>query len=265
MAVTAPLLYRRRTRLGWVLTATVTGFLAALLLWPAADLSGNLARSLVLLGLAAGYGWVAAGAAQLAVGRRAYVAVHGDSLVVVHDGLLGEPLVVHRDDVAEVEVDPRPIDERSTAAALRRGGVAPPTFLDPDLAVVSPSPSTHSDYGTAVVPNVVVRFARPLAMAPPTLSVRFLLRLVQGRHGQYRGPKPGQTDDAVRLVVDDVGEIAAPLSTWERIDVEPRDERYLVAVTAEHRHRHRRQQLLMAAGVAAIAALALALEILSRA
>lgn len=264
MAVVAPLLYRGRTRLGWALTAVVTGVFALASLWPVVSAEGGVIGSVVAAGLALGYGWVALGALRLALARRAYVAVRDDALVVVHAGVLGEPLVLRRGAVDEVEVDPRPARDRSAAAGLRRGGVAPPTFLAPDLPVVSAAPSAHSDSGTAVVPNLVVRFTEPLPVPPPPLAVRLLLRLALGRNGRYRGPAPRRTYDAVRLVVEGVEDAADALGRWEPLDVEPRDDRYLAEVTEEHHRRHRRNRLLVACGVSVIVMVFGALELLSR-
>lgn len=264
VSVAAPLLYRGRTRAAWIATAVPTAMLAALSFWGSLAVSGNLTVNVVSFGMALGYGWLADGAVRVAFGRKHDIGVEDEHLVIAHDGLMPEPLVLHRTEIDEVEVDPRPIDERRTAAGLRRGGVSPPTFLAPNLAVISPAVSSHSDDGTAVTPNLVVRFRANRELPAPPLSIRMLLRLAQGRHGAYRGPKPRREYRAVRLVVDGVGAAAEALDEWEPLDVEARDARYLAAVTAEHHRRYRRKRLLMGLGVTGIMAFFVILQLVAR-
>lgn len=264
MTVAAPLLYRRRTRAAWIAVAVPTAGLAGLSFWGSLVVSGRLTLNLFSFGMAVLYGWIADGALRVAFARKHYVGVQDDRLVIAHDGLMPEPLVLHRTDIDEVEIDPRPIHERRTAAGLRRGGVAPPTFLAPNLAVISPAVSSHSDDGTAVTPNLVVRFRANRELPAPPLSVRLLLRLAQGRHGAYRGPKPRREYRAVRLVVDGVEPIAQAVDAWEPLDVEARDERYLAPVTAEHHRKYRRKRLLVGLGVTAIMAFFVVLQLVAR-
>lgn len=262
--VAAPLLYRGRTRAGWAATGVVTGLLAVLSFWGSLAVAANVAFNVVVFAMALAYGWMADGALRMTFARKHYVGVEGDHLAIVHDGLMPEPLVVRRDEVDEIEVDPRSIEERKTAAGLRRGGVGPPTFLASNLAVISPAVSSHSDDGTAVTPNLVVRFKAGREIPSPPLSVRLLLRLAQGKYGAYRGPKPGREYKAVRLVVGGVERVAEAVDRWEPLDVERRDVRYLAPVTEEHHARYRRRQILTAVAVTGITGVFLVLEVLSR-
>lgn len=261
--VAALLLYRRRTRAGWIAVGVLTGGFVMVTLPLAFAGSDNEIASVVTFGLAMLYAWVADGAWRLALAWRSYVAVDGEHLVVRHPGILPEPVILHRDEVAETEVDPRPWHERRTAAGLRAKAFGGPTFLDAKLPVISAAPSAHGE-ATAAAPNLVIRFGSPRQLPAAPASIRMLLRLSQGKSGSYLGPKPRRTYPGLRLIVEDVAPLVPVLDAWERLDVETRDADYLSPVTARDHRRYRRRRLLVALGVTAITALFAVLELLAR-
>lgn len=260
-----PLVLRPRTRAGWIAAAAVALLLGSASTGVVVMSAGRVYASLPLTVLmAGGYLWLGLGALDVARSRSARLEIGPDRLAIVHDGLLREPLIIERAAVEAVTLDLRARDDRRAAAAVRRGGIVRPSFLDPRIPVVSAAASSHSLDGTAVAPNMVVMLRRPVRAPRIPLAARVLLRLTQGKTGRYRGPKPGDELRGIRLAVADADAAGNALASWDVLTTLARDERYLMPIAeADHAKAGRRRAILIA-GVGAIVILFGALELLAR-
>lgn len=261
--VRAALTYRKPTRVGWLLAWVLLGVFTAgsatvvfvIEIHPAAMAAG--------LAMAAGYGWLTGGAFKLLTARDSEVTLDSGGLTVRFDGLLREPLRIAREELAGASIDPRDLDDRRASANVRNPGVVKPSFLDTATPVVSPHPSSHGSYGTKVMPNVVLRTKRSIETPSTPMAVRLLLRLATGKSGAYRGPK-GRAFKALRLVVDDVGDLEAHLEAWGLVETLPRDERYLAPLTDADRKKDFRRRVVFAIGLSLIVGVFALLELASR-
>lgn len=218
-----------------------------------------------LLGLTAFafvYLWLATGAIRMARWGSGELRLSDDRLVVDCPALFGEPVEVPRDGVDYAAVDGRSAADRRVAARAR-AEAGRSTFHERDWPVLSIEPSAHRDTGTTQ-PNLTIDVAPSLEAPKVPWSVRLLLRLSQGRHGRYRGPKSGKGMPGLRLVVADLDAAGRAFEEWGVLGVRDRDRGYLEPVTEEDRSEARRIRLITAAVLVGILALALGVSALVR-
>ncbi len=241
-----PLAFPTGTRVGWVITgALLTPFGMFQVLFIIMLIDRAPASTPFLAAMGALYLWL--GIAAIDVARaRPHLTVHGDRIELRHRGLIAGTLVVPRAQIERVAVDPRSRVERGVAARTRRRGFASASFIDLRIPVLSASPSSLSRTGTRRVPNVVLHLATPLRWPKVSLGARFLLRVAQGKHGSYDGPKTRREMRAVRLVVDDAR--AAADAFGDLVEHSERDAQYLAPLTARNYARARREKLYVALG-----------------
>lgn len=244
--VAVRLLARGRTRAGWAAVGLLCLSFAGAGLWVTIASPMRFPGHLVSIALGTLYLWLGLAAVDLARDVGA-LRVSQDVMHIEHPSLLAAPMTLVRAQVVAVALDDRPAEDRRVAAAARRRVVAPPSFLDLSIPVVGSAPSSHSAYGVAAAPNLVLFFSSPATSPGASRAVRTLLKLSGGRTGKYRGPRAGQPMDAVRLCLEDPAAARALLATWGAGEVLDRDRSYLAPIRARDRRKAARERLIMTA------------------
>lgn len=237
---------RPLVRVGWgLLAAALFGATGATALGLVG--AGPTPALLALAGFALLYLWFATGAIRMTRWGSGELRVEGDRLVVDCPAFFAEPVLVGRDGIDYAVVDPRPLDDRRVAARVRRRARDRSTLHEGDWPILSVSPSAHWDPGGAATPNLAIDLAPSVEAPRVPWSVRLLLRLSGGRHGDYRGPKSNEPMPGLRLVVADPEAARAAFEAWGVLGVRDRDRDYLEPVGDGDRRKARRERLLMVA------------------
>lgn len=235
---------RLLVRAGWAAVGAGSLVVAAVGWWiGAASMASNQRAASVSIGLALLYTPAALAGIRMAGASRPRLVIADRTIAIHHPGVLREPITGELDGfVADTRTD----NDRRVAATVRRKAFGGTDLLDGSIPVVSAAPSSHSDHGTAQVPNLVLFFREPVPSPAVSLGVRLLLRVSTGRTGRYRGPRPRGTIQAVRLVADDPAAAAVALSGSVAELDHPRNASYLRPITSRDRTKARRHRVALA-------------------